>query len=264
MEIIIPQKVTNNFQGNVFFTDLFWNTKQCYKDEVILNFEETKIIESNLFSVLGCIIASLERKRNKVRFVNIPDSISNLFNTKKEPKKDVWKTMIKCQHFSSSDEGELSKYLEDKIFPDRPELNTNAHLKMAIQLCVAEIFRNAFVHSRCRELFISHYFSVYNKKLFITVVNQAKSMKDIVRRSDCKTDVAAIEWAVQSGTTSKKPTHSGIGLYTIRQFIEQNQGKIQILSGAGVWKQVKHRTFTKFHDKSFPGSIITLEFNLEE
>jgi len=53
-------------------------------------------------------------------------------------------------------------------------------------------------------------------------------------------------------------------LFTIRQFIEQNQGKIQILSGNGVWKQVGHRTFSKMTDKAFPGTVTTLEFNLKE
>jgi hypothetical protein len=265
MEVFVPYKVSNNFQGIVFFTELYWKTKKCFKDEVVLNFKETKVFESNMFAVLGCLVAGLERKGNKVRFIEMQESILNLFNTKKlikgGAKKNVWKSLIKCQHFGSASEDDLSAYLEEKIFPDRPEINTNPQLKMAIQLCVAEIFRNAFVHGACRELFISHFFSVYNKKLFITVVNQGKSIKDTARAGS-NSSVGAIKWAVENGTTSRTSEHNGIGLHTIRQFVQQNQGKIQIMSGDAVWKQVKHRTFSKNYEKAFPGTIVTLEFNI--
>ena len=268
MEINIPSKVTNNFQGSVLFTEIHSRTKQCYNEEIVLNFKDTRVFESNLFAVLGCIVAGLERKRNKVRFVGIQESILNLFNTKKlvngGAKKAVWKSLVKCQHFASPDENALSEYLENKIFPNRPEISTNPQLKMAIQLCVAEVFRNAFTHSKCRELFISHFISVYNKKLYVSVVSQGKSMKELakINQTNHQNGVKSIEWAVENGSTSNKASHQGIGLYTIRQFVKQNQGKIQIMSADGVWKQVKHRTFSKLHDKAFPGTVVTLEFNL--
>jgi len=269
MVIDIPKKVTNNFQGSVLFSDFFERTKACYNEEIILNFEETKLFESNHFAVLACLVAFLERRRNKVRFIEMQESIQNLFNYKKlenkRNQKRIWKSLIKCQCFTSPDEVSLSDYLEGKIFPNRPEITTNPQLKMAIELCVAEIFRNAFVHSLCKEVFIAHYFSVYNKKLFLSIVDQGKTMRDLARVNNNQglNGVEAIEWAVKEGTSTKSESHKGIGLNTIRQFVKQNQGKIQVLSGNGVWKQVKHRTFSKSYEKSFPGTIITLEFNLE-
>ncbi|WP_421920592.1 hypothetical protein [Marinifilum sp.] len=263
MEILIPQKLTNNFQGLVFFTDLFQCTKKCYHELVIFNFEETKVIESNLFSVLGCLIASLENKNNKLRLINIQEPIANLFNTKKlyngAAKNNLWKHLIKCQNFASSNEEALSKYLETKIFPERSDISLNQHLKMAIQLCVAEVFRNAFVHSGCSEVYVAHFFSVYNKKLFVSIVNNGKTFVDL---SSINHPIAAMEWAVQNGSTTAKKNHKGIGIYTIRQFVQQNQGKIQIMSGTVVWKQVKQRTFSKEYEMAFPGTIITLEFNV--
>jgi anti-sigma regulatory factor (Ser/Thr protein kinase) len=263
MEIVIPQKISNNFQGVIFFTEMYQNTKNCYGEEIILNFEETKVFESNLFSALGCIIATLEKKKNKLRLVGIQESISNLFKSKNlvngAARKDLWKHLVKCHIFTNSNEEALSEYLETKVFPERADVKLNQHLKMAIQLCVAELFRNAFAHSGCKEVFISHYFSVYNKKLFITIVNKGKSIPDLF--SD-KSGLKSMEWVVQNGTTTAGTKHKGIGLYTIRQFVKQNQGKIQIMSGKSVWKQVKHRTFSKEYIKAFPGSLITLEFNI--
>lgn len=267
-EINIPHKVTNNFQSLVFFIDTNEKTRKCYADEIILNFAETKVFESNLFSILGCLIANWEKRKNKVRLLNIQESISNLFYTKKlvrgGTRKFLWKHLIKCQYFGSSDEEVLLEYLETKIFPERPGIILNQQLKMAIQLCVAEVFRNAFVHGVCREVFIAHYFSVYNQKLFVSIVCKGKSIKDTIKDKEYgRNGTSAIEWAVKSETSSKTK-QNGMGLFTIRQFIEQNQGKIQILSDNGVWKQVKHRVFSKMTEKAFPGTVVTLEFNLKE
>lgn len=82
MEIIIPKKLTNNFQSHLFLTEFYASTKQLIKDEVVLNFEETKLIESNLFAVIGSLIMDLERRKNKVRLINIHDSILNLLYQK--------------------------------------------------------------------------------------------------------------------------------------------------------------------------------------
>ena len=268
MEITIPKKLTNNFQSYLFFTELQATTKRFIQDEIVLNFEETKLIESNLFAVLGSLIMDLERRKNKVRLINFPDSILNLFYTKKMikggMKKDVWKSLIKCQFFKSADEGELTDYLENKIFPERPDVALNPQLKMAIELCVAEIFRNAFAHSNRKEVFISHYVSVHNKKLIISIVSKGANMQKLATNmlKQAQNGMGAIQWAVDSGTTSKPFKHNGMGLFTIRQFIEQNNGKIQIISGNGVWKQVKHRKFSKLTRKEYPGTIVTLEFNV--
>ncbi|MBN2595760.1 hypothetical protein [Labilibaculum sp.] len=270
MEIQFPYKVVNNFQGYVFFSEMHHQTKNCFEEQIVLNFANTKVIESNLFAILGSVIAGLERRKNKVRLVNMQEPIQNLFNSKKlingSARKYLWKCFVKCQQFASVDEEALADYLEKRIFPERPEVKLNKQLKMAVQLCVAEVYRNAFAHSNCKEVFIAHYYSVYNKKLLISIVSQGRPFSLLVNKTLNKrlNGVGAIEWAVENGHTTEKDAHKGIGLYTIRQFIKQNQGKIQILSGDGVWKQVKHRSFSKLYEKEFPGSIITLEFNLQE
>lgn len=268
MVIEIPYKLVNNFQGYVFFSQMHEQTKNCFEDKIVFDFTNTKVIESNLFAILASLIAGLERRKNKIRLSNMQPSILNLFNTKKlvngAARKYLWKSFIKCQHFASQDEEALSDYLDTRIFPERPEISLNQQLKMAVQLCIVEIFRNAFAHSNCKEVFIAHYYSVYNKKLCVSISDLGRPFNLLVNKTLKKSlnGVGGIEWAVEEGNTTQKNTKKGIGLYTIRQFIKQNQGRIQIMSGDGVWKQVKHRTFSKTYVNEFPGSVISLEFNL--
>ncbi|WP_372754553.1 hypothetical protein [Labilibaculum sp.] len=269
MEIKFPYKLVNNFQGYVFFSEMHAQTKDCFEDSIVLDFANTKVIESNLFAIMGSLIAGMERRKNKIRLLNVQESIQNLFNTTKlirgSARKYLWKSFVKCQQFASESEEALSDYLTTRIFPERPEITINPQIKMAIQLCVAEVFRNAFAHSNCKEVFIAHYYSVYNKKLMVSVVSQGRPFHLLVNKNLSKNlnGVGGIEWSVAEGTTTQPETRKGMGLYTIRQFIKQNQGRIQIVSGNGIWKQVKHRTFSKLYETEFPGSVVTLEFNLE-
>lgn len=117
-------------------------------------------------------------------------------------KKDVWKSLIKCQFFSSDDESQLTDYLETKIFPERPDVALNPQLKMAIELCVAEIFRNAFAHSNRKEVFISHYVSVHNKKLIISIVNRGVSIPQLATGVLKKLRMA---WEPSNGQLSQVP-----------------------------------------------------------
>ncbi len=265
MTIEIPQKIANNYMTVVFFTDAFEQTKNCFAQQIEIDFQKNKVFESNMFAVLGCLIATLEQKRNIIKLTHIPDSIKNLFNTKKmnanKPVKKAWQLLVKCQCLNA-DESELISYMEQRIFPERVAFKINEQLKMAIQLCVAESFRNAFTHANCHEIFIAHYFSTHNKKLRITIVNKGKNMKQaIAGKYQAKNFIDAINWAVQPNNTgSTSQAHQGIGLPTIRQFIAQNEGKIKIVSGNAVWKQVKHRIFSKEQPNNFSGTLITLEF----
>ncbi len=265
MIIEVPYKVINDYQTVVFFTDIFEQTKKCYDEQITFDFKATKVFESNMFALLGCVISSLEKNRNKISLIQIPESIQNLFNTKKmdgkKPVKNAWKQLIKCQRLENNEE-ELLAYMEQRIFPERNEITINAQLKMAIELCVAESFRNAFSHSGCNEVFIAHYFSTHNKKLRITIVNKGKNMKQaIAGKHHSNNSLDAINWAIQPNNTGDiTGIHEGIGLSTIRQFIAQSEGKMKIISGNAFWKQVKHRIFSKLQTNRFPGTVVVLEF----
>ena len=81
MEIIIPKKVQNNFQSYILFADIHGKTKKSFGENIVFNFTETKIFESNMFSILASLIASLERRKNKLRLVGLQPSIQIVFDT---------------------------------------------------------------------------------------------------------------------------------------------------------------------------------------
>lgn len=73
----------------------------------------------------------------------------------------------------------------------------------------------------------------------------------------------SIEWAVESGNTTKPNNETGgLGLDLIREFLKMNQGKIQIRSADGYWEEKKGNIFAQDSKTHFQGSIVNIEFNL--
>jgi hypothetical protein len=56
----------------------------------------------------------------------------------------------------------------------------------------------------------------------------------------------------------------GLGLDIIFEFIKLNKGKIQIVSSDGYWEYRNGKTENKLFDKPFSGTIVNIEFNLDD
>lgn len=266
MEIKFPKRLTGNYQTYAFFIDMANATKSDELKTIIFNFEDTVVFESNLFAILGAIIQKLEKKSKTIKIIKLNDKISKLFNQKKlkHRKISVVKSLVKCWRLKSGLDHDLKEYLETKMFRQRENVSLNEHMKMAIELCVAEIYRNAIMHSNSKDVFLSYYYNTFKKRLHITVVSRGLSFKRHINYALSKkmSGEESLIWATRNNTSTIKQDDKGKGLFTIRQFIEQNGGRLQIISADGVWKQVKHRVFSKSHSSEFQGSIISLEFNI--
>lgn len=74
-----------------------------------------------------------------------------------------------------------------------------------------------------------------------------------------------IKWAVEEGNTTKTGNHpGGLGLSLIREFLKLNEGKIQIVSSNGYWQEKKGIMFAADFENAFVGTIVNLEFNLDD
>ncbi|MFQ5709445.1 MAG: ATP-binding protein, partial [bacterium] len=55
-----------------------------------------------------------------------------------------------------------------------------------------------------------------------------------------------------------------LGLKLIRESVELNRGKIQIVSSDGYWEQKQRRVKSDAFEQEFPGTIVNLEFNIDD
>jgi hypothetical protein len=101
----------------------------------------------------------------------------------------------------------------------------------------------------------------------MTIVDMGKTIKANVN-DYLKTNLTgcdAIQWALVDGNTTKTGNvPGGLGLSIIFEFIKLNKGKVQIVSADGYWEYRKGETEYKLFENPFPGTIVNIEFNLDD
>lgn len=73
---------------------------------------------------------------------------------------------------------------------------------------------------------------------------------------------AAIHWSTEGQNTTKRgQIPGGLGLKLLKEFIDLNDGCIQIVSDAGYWRRENKQTITTPLSHTFPGTVVTVEIN---
>jgi hypothetical protein len=134
-------------------------------------------------------------------------------------------------------EQSIGQYLRD-AWLGRGWVNVSPGIRNAIAGRVAEIYLNAFDHSRSPIGVFScgqHYPN--QGRLELAVIDFGIGIPDSVRSlpQNCQmTSRDAIDWAFQDGTSTKGETIGrGVGLSLLQSFVARNQGNLRIFSGDG-------------------------------
>jgi hypothetical protein len=90
-------------------------------------------------------------------------------------------------------------------------------------------------------------------------VNNFLAGKGLSILSPCET----LNWAFVRGNTTKN-IPGGLGLDILKEFIEMNDGTIQMISGGAMLEIEKDNHVATELDLQFPGTIVTVEFNCDD
>jgi len=187
----------------------------------------------------------------------------------------------KCMEkdFPESDIIKLNKYIK-KDFPLDEKvvkwiksniikyIKTDGHLTKKITENIYEIINNGLVHgnnkngiSMAGQFYpLKNYFEIafYDRGVGIPQLVK-KEIKDL----SLANDVDYIEWAMRKGTSTNKLTKaSGLGLHFLSNFIKQNKGYLQIISGNGYFCIDEFDNHTKETIKNFiQGTIVNIRVN---
>lgn len=269
-----PQVIKSNFEGYPPLLDLYHFSKKMIFDELVLDFSDTSWFDANLLAVLGSILNRAQSDLNDVRLVNLQPQVEKIFsknhflsNFGGEKIEDYYGTTIKYKRFKSSEEKLFKVYLDNELLSRSVLPRMSNALRKKINESIFEIFNNAVIHGGTTDIFSCGQFYPANKRLDFTIVDLGKTIKVNVESFLGKKLSAedAIQWAIQEGHTTKKgDTPGGLGLSLIRKFLELNKGKIQILSADGYWYQRGENSHYQLFNKVFDGTIVNLEFNIDD
>jgi len=274
MQINVPGKLTSTESGYGFFVKLYDCTADLENDRLILDFKRNTWFEANLCAALGAILSKVQENINEIHFINIDPTVQQIltrnhflsyFMNLHLPDKN--RTTIKFRKFKVTEEKQFKDYLDDELLsqPDLP--NMSPLLSNKINKSIFEIFNNANIHGRCSHVFSCGQYYPQKKRLDFTIADLGRSIKQNVAEFLGKslTGRESLSWAVEEGHTTKTGSiPGGLGLSLIREFLKLNKGKIQIVSSDGYWEEKNGRTFVGEFEDSFVGTIVNLEFNIND
>jgi len=276
MRITFPKKIGSNYHGYSSFIELLRLLQESSDTDFKISFENTEVFEANLAAILGAIIDSTTEQNKTVEYVEIPPAMKDVFELNNFLKPSVTEsntphkgTVISFMKFTPYKDIEFMDYVKNEML-SKP--NFPKHSKMLgkkINESIFELFENARTHGHCKNIYTCGQIIEEGSitRLDFTIVDMGKTIKYNVNQylTANYSGSDAIEWALQSGHTTKTGNVSGgLGLDIIFEFIKLNKGRIQIVSSDGFLEYYDNKMDKKSFSNPFHGTIANIEFNLND
>lgn len=281
-EFDLVYKIESNLDNNVktfkCISKLYELLNSSYSQKVLLDFSGVEFISANLFAIIGAVLDEcLERNNHdifvrglndKIRTTIAKNGFNKYLNIESIP--DTYKNCVKYTIFEAHTEQlvEFEKYIllyimgHDGI-PIMSEVFKNHLIDNFL-----EIFNNVIDHSESDKVYVCGQF-FYTKKTFcFSIVDIGITFEDKISTFfndiNIEPPEKKIEWALEMGHSTKKNEPGGLGLTTLFDFIQQNNGDIFICSGRELFEMRKGRTRTTKPGLFFPGTVVTTRINLND
>lgn len=267
--------IRSDFNGFGSIADIAARTGDLLLDSVELDFVLCDFFEANMAAPLYVVISRLRNELNDVSIVNVPNAVEMILRKNKFLSifnqlelADNNQTTLPFKIFKLNTGEHFNDYL-DNYMRGRgiPEMS-DALIKRFRQ-SLFEIFLNAAIHSESESgIFVCGQFYPAMHRMDFTIADAGIGIRDNVRKytgieklSSCK----AIEWAMTEGNTTKTGNQpGGLGLKLIKDFIQKNQGKLQIVSRYGYYEFSANGNYLAKMNNDFPGTCINIEINTED
>ncbi|MBW2595184.1 MAG: sensor histidine kinase [Deltaproteobacteria bacterium] len=251
---------------------LHGQAKDCFFDNIDVDMSATSWFDADMCAAFGAILYRLSKNLNTVKLTNVEKNVVSILSKNgfmssygREKIPDRWGTTIPYQRFDVKDDRYFAGYIENK-FMQRSEIPVmSPGLQKKFREGIFEIFSNAVLHSQTEMgIFSCGQFFPKRDRLDFSVADLGIGIRRNVKEN-AGLDLApedAIIWATEGCNTTKRgQIPGGLGLKLLCQFIDLNEGCIQIVSDAGYWKREKRKTFTARLSQPFPGTVVSVEIN---
>ena len=232
----------------------------------------TTWFDADMCASMGALLYEIGNSLNTVRLTNINPEVRSILSKNgflahygEDRIRDSRHTTIAYQRFDIQDDRYFSSYIE-KEFIHRSEMpKMSPGLLKRFRESIFEIFSNAVLHSRSTAgIFNCGQYFPKRGRMNLTVADLGVGVRQNVAdhiAEDISPEMA-IDWATQERNTTKRGgVPGGLGLKLLREFIDLNNGCIQIVSDAGYWCRKEGRTTTTRLDYRFPGTVVSVEID---
>ncbi len=274
-DIVIEIKTINDDLKD--FDRLFqiWKKANQGQSKIILDFSKCWFLKQNAVAFIGGLIRSLESQGKTVSIKwetlhkNIATNLQqngfmHVFNNDCKP----WDgNSIPYREDLIQNEFSVD-YLKDNWL-GRDWINIDQKLQNLIVSRVYEIYANAFEHGQSNIGVFScgqHYPKLGELKLTVVDfgVGISSHVRNYLKDPDLSAD-KAIKWAFQPGTTTRLgEVTGGIGLDFLKQFVNVNQGKLEIFSHNGYAIIDECNESYQVRQTFFEGTLVNITLKCDE
>jgi len=264
--------IRSSKEGFDRLAELADETKDLFNSRLEIDFTRCGFFDANMAAPLAGILTKVAADRfNRIEIVEVPSGIKKILCKNRflvsygyESIEDVNQTTLPYIRMQLSDKGLFEVYLNKHLNGKGIPRMTKAMGKR-FRDSVFEVFQNAVIHSESDlGIFVCGQFYPQLQRLDLTIADSGIGIRTNVRRHlEFKiSSVEAIKWALhESHTTKPGPQPGGLGLNFLMDFIELNEGKIQIASRYGFFEyKMGAKRFEKLNG-DFPGTVVNLEIN---
>jgi len=271
LRLALPE-IRHNQAGFEALVRLHAKTRDSFFDDIDIDMESVTWFDADMCAAFGAILYRLGDQVNTIRLLNIRPGVESILSKNgflshygRENIPDRWGTTIPYRRFDVKDDRYFANYIENELIHRSEMPSMSLGLLKKFRESIFEIFSNAVLHSRTEQgIFSCGQFFPARHRLNFSVadlgIGMRKNIKDNVGLDLSAED--AIVWATQGQNTTKRGrVPGGLGLKLLGEFIDLNDGCIQIVSDAGYWRREDRTTVTAPVSDPFPGTVVTVEIN---
>lgn len=270
--IELPRRLENNEKAFLFLANLWHSVKNRRNTKIYINLNNCRWIEANLCSPLGLILEKVKSKGNEIYFKDIPQRLrmvlsNNKFLSRLEVINSIKyeSTFVAYETFKVKEKEKFETYLLKELSTFINNNNVICDSKAFIRV-ISEMFINVKMHTNSLEVMTCGYYLPEQKNLYFTISNHGITIaKNIEQKNGYvfHKEINAIFWAVKRSSSTRVSYESGgLGFFTTRNFVNQYNGSLWIISGRGFWKEENRIVSFSEMKSAFPGTSITLRIPL--
>jgi len=267
--------IESDCHGFNSIADISSKTKDAWIDSIELDLSSCSFFEANMAAPLYVVIARLRDKLNDVSITNMPSVINTILRKNKflsifnqSDLTDINQTTLPFKIFKLNAGDQFNDYL-DIYMKGKGIPSMSDALTKRFKQSLFEIFLNASIHSQSESgIFVCGQFYPKKHRIDFTIADAGVGILENVQnylRNPNIDSCDAIKWAMVEGNTTKTKNHpGGLGLKLIKDFIQINGGKFQVVSRFGYYELSANREFLQKMNNDFTGTCINIEINTED
>ncbi len=253
-----------------------WLEANQEQSGMILDFSRCYFLRQNAVAFIGGLIRSLQSqgKTVKIKWDTLHNKIAtnlqqngfmHVFNNDRKP----WDgNSIPYREDLTQNKDCLVDYLKEKWL-GKGWINVSQNLQKLIVSKVYEIYANAFEHGQSNiGVFSCGQYYPNLRELKLTVVDFGVGIPYHVRSFQNNPYLSAdeaLKWAFQPGTTTRLgEITGGIGLDFLKQFVNVNQGKLEIFSHNGYAIIDECNESYQVRQTFFEGTLVNITLKCDE